>query len=377
MRRNQVWVAVSAVLLLVAACGGSTTATTTDATTTSAPADSGTTSTTPADLTTTTAARELDKVTLNLSFLMDGGKAPMVLGKEMGFFEEEGIDVTLVEGTGSSATVQFVATKTHDFGLPGAQVLARAVNEGLPVIMVANHSPRGQEGIFVRADSPIQTLKDFEGRSVVVGLGQQTSVLIRDVFVAAGVDVDLVDIEEVTEEGKNLLFLQGQYDGTATPFESIAVMQEAEPGLELRFFPFADYGLDTLSNGLATHVDMVAENPDLVRRMVAAYAKSFLYAADHTDELIEITSRLYPSATPDILRAELEIVSALRETPNTAGQPFGWMAAEDWDATLAVLTKTEAIDSPLPHESYYTNDFIGDWEHLASSGPYAEILGGG
>jgi NitT/TauT family transport system substrate-binding protein len=319
----------------------------------------------------------LDEVTLNTSFLMDGAKAPVVLGKEKGFFEEQGIDVTLIEGTGSSATVQFIATKTHDFGLPGAQVVARAVNEGLPVVMVANHTPRGQEGIFVRADSPIQTLADFVGRSVVVGLGQQTSVLIRDVFVAAGVDPDAVNIVEITEEGKNLLFLEGQYDGTATPFESIAVMQQAEPGLELRFFPFADYGLDTMSSGLVTHVDTVAQNPDLVRRLVAAYAMSYLYAAEHPDELIEVTSVLYPSATPEILSAELEIVSALRDTPNTVGHPFGWMAPEDWDATLAVLVKTGAIDEALPHDSYYTNEFIGDWEHLPSSGPYADILGGG
>jgi NitT/TauT family transport system substrate-binding protein len=330
--------------------------------------------TTAANVTTTLPA-ELDKVTLNLSFLMDGAKAPMVLGKEMGFFEEEGIDVTLVEGTGSSATVQFIASKTHDFGLPGAQVVAVAVDQGLPVKMLANHTPMDQSVIFVRADSPIQSLTDLEGRSVVAGLGQQTSVLLRDVLTAAGVDVDQVNIEEVNEEGKNLLFLEGRYDATVTPFESIAVMQQAEPGLELRAFTYASYGFGTMSSGLVTHVDTIEQRPDLVRRMVAAYARSYIYAAEHTDELIEVTSRLYPSATPEVLKTEIEIHAAFRATPNTEGQPFGWMAPEDWENTLAVLSSTDAIQEIKPLEEYMTNEFIGDWEYVAPGGPYVDILG--
>ena len=70
-------------------------------------------------------------------------------------------------------------------------------------------------------------------------------------------------------------------------------------------------------------------------------------------------------------------MSALRDTPNTVGHPFGWMAQEDWEATLAVLEKTDAIDEELPLEDYYTNEFIGDWAHLDSAGKYAEILTGG
>ena len=361
--RTRRWAAVWLIALLVAACGGGD-------------GDQGTADTGDDTATTADGQQELDEVTLNLAFLMDATKAPLVLGKEKGFFEEQGIDVTLIEGTGSSDAVQFLASKTHDFALPGAQVMAKAVNEGLPVIMVANHIPRGQSGVFVKADSGIESLKDLEGKKVVAGLGQQTSVLFSDVLAAADVDLGQVDIEEVNEEGKNLLFLEGQYDATITPFESIAVMQEADPDLELRFFPFADYGYATMSSGLATHVDTVQDNPDLVRRMVAAYAQSYLYAAENPEEMMEVTAQLYPSATQDILQKELEVASALRDTDNTQGQPFGWMAAEDWEATLAVMVASEEIDEALPLEDYYTNEFIGDWEHLSSSGPYVDLFGG-
>lgn len=322
-------------------------------------------------------AQELDRVTLDLAFLMDGSKAPLVLGKERGFFLDEGIDVTLVEGTGSANTVQALANNRYDFGLPGGQATATAVGAGVPIKMIANHMPRDQLVIFVREESPIRSLSDLEGRRLVVGIGQQSTVLVRDVLEAAGADVDAVEIEEVQEEGKNLLFLQGRYDATATPFESIAVMREAEPDLQLRAFPYAEYGFGSMSSGLATHADTIENNPDLVHRMVAAYARSYLYAAENQDELIEVVSRLYPAATPDILETEVEIAFALVATENTEGRPFGWMAPEDWESTLDLLRRTGDIDDDVSPEDIYTNEFIGDWEHMPPQGEFGEVLSGG
>ena len=46
-------------------------------------------------------AGEVRKVKLVLDYLMDAAKAPLVLGKEKGFFEKRGIDVEISEGTGS------------------------------------------------------------------------------------------------------------------------------------------------------------------------------------------------------------------------------------------------------------------------------------
>lgn len=320
---------------------------------------------------------ELDKVTLDLSFLMDGNKAPFVLGREKGLFKEQGIDITLVEGTGSSDSVKFLANKRFDFALPGAQILAQAVDTGLPIKMVANHMPRDQLVIFVRDESPIRTLKDLEGRSLVAETGQQTSLFLEPVLKAAGVDIGKVKLEEVRAEVQDQLFLQGKYDAVAAPFEAIAVMQQAEKGLKLRAFPYADYGFGAMNQGLATHVDTIKDKPDLVRRMVAAYANSYLYASEHTQELIDVVSRLYPSATTEVLAAEWNIALALVATKNTEGKPFGHMAPEDWEKTLEALRKSGDVKKELPIETFYTNEFIGDWEHLPAQGEFAEVLGGG
>jgi NitT/TauT family transport system substrate-binding protein len=319
---------------------------------------------------------ELEEVNLLIDFEMDGKNAAWVLGKEKGFFEERGIDLVIHEGTGSTDTVKFVGNKQFDFGTASAGPVGVGVSKDVPIIMVGNHMPRDQNVIFVREESPIQEITDLEGHSLATGQANDSTVILPGVLQAAGVNVDNIDIEVVDADLKDRLWLQGKYDATVTSFDGIAEMQKAEPGLRVRVFPFTDYGITVMNHGLITHTDTVTDNADLVRRMVAAYAESYLYMVDHRDEAIEATSTQYSAASPDILEAEMEVFLALTATEATQGQPFGYMAEEDWESTLEVLEDTDQLGEDKPIEAYFTNEFIGDWDGIEPQGDFAEILGG-
>jgi NitT/TauT family transport system substrate-binding protein len=124
-----------------------------------------------------------------------------------------------------------------------------------------------------------------------------------------------------------------------------------------------------MNQGLVTQQEVVAENPDMVGAMVEAYAESYLYAAENPEELVEVVSGLYEEVDPDVLSDEFELAMALVGTPNTEGHPFGYMAPEDWDLMLDLLKSTGALETDMPPEDFYTNDFIGDWEPLAPTEP--------
>ena len=57
-----------------------------------------------------------EKVTLMLNWYLYSEHAPFFLGKERGFFSEEGIDLEIQEGRGSAVTAQAVAAKSATFG---------------------------------------------------------------------------------------------------------------------------------------------------------------------------------------------------------------------------------------------------------------------
>lgn len=319
----------------------------------------------------------LDEVTLVLDYLMDGNKAPFILGREKGFFEDEGIDLVSVEESGgSSESAKLVGTGRFDFGTGYATDYAIAVDKGVPLTMVANYQPFDQAVIFVREESGINSLTELEGRSVLIG-ADESRILLEDVLKAAGADLSQIDIQVVDAEQRNGLFLAGEGDAMKAPFESIAAMEDVDPGIKLVAFPYADYGFNTMNQGLFTQSEMVEENPDLVRRMVTASMNSYIYAAGHQDEVTEVVPPLYPEAKPKILETEMNIAFALVATENTAGQPLGYMAPEDWASTIEVLTSGEVISGNKAPEEFYTNDFIGNWEHLEPQGEFADVLQGG
>lgn len=316
-----------------------------------------------------TGPEELVHVTLVLDYLMDGNKAPFALGKELGFFSDRGIDLEIVEGTGSNDAVKFVANGRFDFGLAATPAVAQAIAADVPVIEVAVHQPRAQDVILVHADSGIDDLTDLEGGSIVTAQTSDSETFLRPVLENAGVDVDAVEIVPVDINAADRVFLQRQYDALANPFEATIAMKQAEPDLDLRAFWYSDYGLGVMNQGLVTHPDKVSEDPELVAAMVEAYAESYIYAAAHPDELVEVVSGVYDTVDPEVLTAEFELAMALVGTPNTEGHPFGYMAPEDWTIMLDLLTSTGALETDKTAEDFYTNEFIGEWESLTPTEP--------
>mgnify|MGYP003694345067 CR=1 FL=1 len=64
------------------------------------------------------AQKPRDAATLRLDFMPTGSTRPFAYGVEKGMYAEQGIDLTILEGNGSGATVQQVGAGTDRFGSP-------------------------------------------------------------------------------------------------------------------------------------------------------------------------------------------------------------------------------------------------------------------
>src|SRR5690606_23512052 len=94
--------------------------------------------------------------------------APVYLGKEQGFFEDHGIDLSLESGQGGAAIVPGVMSGDFQFGFSNVTSLMLAKDNGLPLKMVAagNSSTNADpdfSAVVVKDDSPIKSAKDLAG----------------------------------------------------------------------------------------------------------------------------------------------------------------------------------------------------------------------
>jgi ABC-type nitrate/sulfonate/bicarbonate transport system substrate-binding protein len=88
------------------------------------------------------------------------------MAQEKGYFRDQSLEVAIQHAT-SGEHIQLLATNRAQFSTGSAgDVMKRVASAGVPLVSIAQIGQRDEQSFAVRADSPIRTLKDWEGRLV-------------------------------------------------------------------------------------------------------------------------------------------------------------------------------------------------------------------
>ena len=108
--------------------------------------------------------------------------------------------------------------------------------------------------------------------------------------------------------------------------EAIGQFTVGEPLLEQAVAPaklvrlgYRDAGLDFYGNGLVASEQVIREQPDMVRRFVAATLRGMAYAFEHPEEAGQILHSYHRHIDPAIGAAETREVASLVDVSGTMG----------------------------------------------------------
>ncbi|MGE0745015.1 MAG: ABC transporter substrate-binding protein [Rhodospirillales bacterium] len=112
-----------------------------------------------------------------------------------GYFEAENLDVSVIVGRGGADSLQAVVTGAADiiYGT-GSLGVVSAYSKGAPVAIIAS-ARRGAGDVFwyVRADSPIKSLKDLDGKGFAYSSpGSVTSLITNTIVKELGIKPKLI-----------------------------------------------------------------------------------------------------------------------------------------------------------------------------------------
>ena len=302
-------------------------------------------------------ASAVDEVSLRLNWYLVGFHAPIYLGKEKGYFSEEGINLTINEGRGSGVAAQVVGAKDDTFGICDAGTMILSASKGIPIKAVMSPMNISPFGVISRADANIKTAKDLEGKRLAVTAGDSLTQLFPAVIKANNLDEDSIDMIFIDPAGKVVSVLEKKADALLGSADA-QFFQIEQKGVKAAALNFADIGVNTVGLSVIAHEDTIKENPDLVRRFVKAMQRSFEDGIANPDEAVAAAVRAKPDVDAATLKGQLMVDLALIESPASKGKGIGYAAAEDWQRTLDLMKEYRGLETDREAASFYTNEFL-------------------
>ena len=301
-------------------------------------------------------ATALDKVRFRLNWVPGAEFSPFYLGKEKGFFTEQGIDVEIFPGEGSTVSAKLIGNRSAEFGESAADVVVMANSQGLPITSIGILLQEVPGGIIFPTNSGIKKLTDLYGKKLGIQLKSSTEKQWR--AVAKLNNIDESKIKEVPADRAIAQLIANKTIDAGVAFYFNDGLKLVAEGIPMSFISFSDSGLKFYADAIITSPELIKENPDLVRRFTKAVVKSWTYAIANQKETLDIFLKLNPNIDAKYSSLKLPVVLKMAQSDDTNANGFGHSTQERWDNMQKSLISMGLMKDPVDVSKIFTNDFL-------------------
>ena len=308
-----------------------------------------------------TQSKPHDKVTLMLNWYLYSEHAPFFLGKERGFYADQGIDLDIQEGRGSAVTAQAVAAKSATFGYIDVTTMIKAAAKGAPLKCVGVLFQVSPMSVMGFTEKNIKTPKDIIGKTVAITPGDSMSQMWPLFLKVNHIEPDQIKTVSGDAQTKLNAVISGRADMLLGYVMDQAIKLQDATGKPVTPIRFADSGVNQISSGIIVNKDLLTENPDLVRRFMLASTRAVEAAEKDPEAAVDAMLKAKPKAgVRDTLLVGLKQSIALYHTKETAQQRPFRVTMKNVDDSLDLLVKYGGMDPATrgKPEDYVTLDFL-------------------
>jgi NitT/TauT family transport system substrate-binding protein len=308
-------------------------------------------------------AQELQKFPFRLNWTLYGEHAPFYVALDKGFYKEEGLDVEILEGSGSTTVLQLVANQTNPVGYVDAATMMRGIGAGMPVVAAGVSLQQSPMSFIYRADSPRPTkIEEIKGSRIAITAGDASLAIFTAFMGKLGMKTDDVQMITVANpQAKEQAVLNKQADSLLGYFMDQGPRMQLKSGVKMGWTRLYDMaGISTLSSAIVVNKDWLkdAKNQDALRRFLRASQRGWEYTAKHDKEAAEIFLKHAPAFNMEIALMEIYGTMSIIHTKHTQDKPLFWAAKEDWQESQDLLQKYSGLKAETDMTMYYTNDYL-------------------
>lgn len=338
------------------------------------------------------APAELTPVTLQLQWVPQSQFAGFYAALAEGYYEEEGLEVTIKPGAVEIVPQQVVATGGAEFGVAWLPKVLASIEQGADLVNIAQIFQRSGTVQVSWADSGITSPEDWAGKKVGTwGFGNEAEVFaaLRKV----GLDPNNPEDVEIIQQPFDMsLLLNREIDAAqAETYNEYAQLLEAtNPETGELYQPedfvvisYEDVGTAMLQDGIFVRGDWIEEeaNQDIAVRFLRGTFKGWIYCRDNADACVQIVLDAGTALGQGHMTWMMNEVNALI-WPSPGG--IGIMNEEAWQQTADISHEFGIIEEPATQDAYRTDlaeqaleGIEGDVEGLDWQRADVEITPGG
>jgi NitT/TauT family transport system substrate-binding protein len=304
----------------------------------------------------TPALAEMTDIKFTLGWKTQGSDAPFLVALNEGYFEEEGLNVTIDQGEGSAATITRIMSGAYDagFGDINAIIQNAAARPGEAPVMVFQMWNRPPFAIAVPKELGLTSPKDLEGKTLGGAQGTPTTRLFPVFARLNDIDTSTIKYESLAPNLQEPMLIRGDIDGAYTFTVSSwfnLIANRKDPAADFDWFNYEDYGMDLYSNGMMVSRELLTENPEAVAGLVRAVTKATTQIMQDQDVAVEAIMAFDNLVTPELERARLEFaLTKLMNAPETTETGIGDLVDERLTRSIALIAEGYDLDT-LPEAS--------------------------
>lgn len=310
-----------------------------------------------------TQARAETDIKFTLDWKYQGPTAAFLVAADKGFYAEEGLDVTIDSGNGSAGAVTRVASGAYQMGFADINALVdfNVQNPGQSVKAVMMAYDAAPFSVFTLKKNNIEKVEDLAGRKLGAPVFDASYKLFPAFAHETGIDDKSVERVNMDPALRETMLVQGQVDFISGHFFS-SMLDLKSKGVkeeDIRYFLYADYGMDFYGNAVIASGAFIAEHPDAIAGFLRATLRGWKDIIADPEGAIEIVAKFDPLIDKALELERLQLALKVNVlTPHVQQNGIGDVEEARLTNSIAQLALAYGLQQTPEAAAIWTSEFL-------------------
>jgi ABC-type nitrate/sulfonate/bicarbonate transport system substrate-binding protein len=292
------------------------------------------------------------RTTLLLNWYANPYHTPIFVGKELGFFDDEGINLAILEPNDPSDVTEIVGLGAVDFGLKAMIHTLAARTKGFDVISLGTLLDEPPTGFISKPETKITSFSDLKGKRIGY-IGHFGKIIIDYLLSQGGLNTSEYTTLRVGMNLKEALVKDKVDTGIGFINFQKAEIEALYGGANfLRIDELAALGCCCFCSVMyIAHEKKIEENSEKAKSFMRAIQRATAFTLENPEEAYNILKFVKPHLATDLHR-----LIFYRTLPYFSRHLLN--VERDWNKVLRFATNLKIIDHSFDIKSCYNNDYV-------------------